>query len=387
MIDWKKVRSRFKKLKTVENYRKQVSDKTADLWTPSHIPFEECAYYFGMSDRARGKTNQMLLFFMIAGYEYNKRIEYVRLSLDEVAPKTLRSMFDVITSFDYIEKITHGKYNGVVYNAGYWYYCKRENEQETERALSPFVHISSCARYLDFKSGYNSADSDLIIVDEFIGKKETPDDFVNYMQLQSTYFRLRKNCKAAFLANTINKDAQFFYEFTIAGAIEKMKQGDLKLIQNPLGTRFCVEILENDKSETKRNINTEYYGFENPRLASITGAETWSFKEYPHIPRGDHHIIYNNIYIYHHGKYVRCDVVNNKDLGLCIYAHPATRTYNDSIIFTLENITDNRYIYALGHTQAHLNFWRLLKRNRFYFSNNETGDFVERYFTAARKHG
>ena len=384
-IDWKKVRSRFKKLKTVENFRKQVGDKSADLWTPNHIPFEECAYYFGMSDRSRGKTNQMLLFFMIAAFDYNKRIEYIRLTLDEVAPKTLRTMFDVILAYDYVETITHGKYNSVVYNASYWYFCKREGDTETERAAQPFLHISSCARYLDFKSGYNSADSDLIILDEFIGKKETPYDFENYLQLQSTYFRLRPNCKAVFLANTINKDAQFFYEFTIAGAIEKMAQGDVKLIQNPLGTRFCVEILYNDKSEIKRKINTEYYGFENPRLASITGVETWAFKQYPHIPKGDHNVIYNNIYLYYHGKYVRCDVVENALIGICVYAHKATRTYKDSIIFTMENITDGRYLYALGHKQGHLNFWKLLKQNRFFYASNEIGDFVERYYTNARK--
>lgn len=383
-INWPKVKTKFKKLKTVQKYRKRIADKTADLWTPQHLPTEEATYFFLLSDRARGKTNQILLLLMIAAYDYDKRIEYVRTTDDEIAPKNTGGLFDIICAHDYIDIITGGKYNTVQYSAKYWYYAKNENGKITDIAEKPFMHLSCVRKYLDLKSGYNSDNSDLILYDEMIGKEE-PEDFERYMQLQSTFFRIRQKCKVFFVSNTIKKDAQIFYEFTIAKPIEKMQQGDSKIIKNQLGTAFYVEILSSDKSQTKRIVNSEYYGFDNPKLASITGAHTWAFKQYQHIPRLKHvEYITKNIYVYYHGKYYRCDIVSN-ELGICVYCHRATKTYTDSIIFTLEDITDSRYIFALGQSSKHLKFWKLLKANRWYFADNEIGDSIERYFTTAKR--
>lgn len=385
-IDWKKTKARFKRLKTIEKYRKAMGDKNAYLWTPLHVPFDDFAYGFFLSDRTRGKTTQMLLLFMIAGYDYNKMLEYVRTTEEEAAPKNTRKMFDVISSFDYIKEITHGKYNGVRYEARYWYYCNIIDGKITDTAPTPFLHISDVRHYLDLKSGYNSANSDLILYDEFIGK-EQPDDFIAYMQLQSTYFRMRKNCKAIFLANSVNKRAPFFYEFTIAKPLEKLAAGDSILINNPLGTKFFVEILPSDNSDTKIKINTEYYGFSNTQLASITGAQTWAFKSYPHIDKTiKKEIVTKNIYVYYLGRYYRCDVAiaENFDLPI-IECHKATKIYSDSIVFTMDNMTDARYIHALGYARSHKNFWMTYRANQWYFDSNETGDVIERFYAQARR--
>ena len=383
MIDWQKVRARFKKLKTEQKYKKAVGDKKATLWIPTHIPIEESTYNFIMSDRSRGKTTQLLLFLMIAGYDYNKTIEYVRTTDDEIAPKNTAKLFDVITAYDYIEQITHGEYNTVQYSAKYWYYAKSENGKIIETAEKPFLHCSAVRKYLELKSGYNSANSDLILYDEHIGK-ENIDDFQAYMQLQSTFFRLRSGCKAFFLSNTINKDASIFYEFTIAKPIENMQQGDSKLIKNTLGSCFYIEILYNDKSAVKQAVNSEYYGFENSKLSSITGAETWNFKQYQHIMKKEYEYISKNTYVYYHGRYYRLDIVHC-DLGTIVLAHRATRTYDDSYIFTIEHITDKRYVYGLGYTRAHNKFWQMFRHNKFYFDTNETGDSLERYYNICRR--
>lgn len=385
-IDWKKTKSRFKKLKTVEKYRRAVQDKTAYLWTPLHVPFDDFAYGFFLSDRTRGKTTQILLLFMLAGWDYDKTIEYVRTTDEEVSPKNTRKLFDVITAFEYVSDITGGKYNSVKYDARYWYYCKTENGKITDIAPRPFLHLSAVRKYLDFKSGYNSPNSDLIIYDEFIGK-ETPLDFEWYMHLQSTFFRLRKNCKAVFLANTINKQAPFFHEFCIAEPLEKMTKGGNLIVQNPLGTKFYIEILQSDDTETKRKINTEYYGFQNSKLAAITGSETWAFKQYRHIEDVDKEYAARNIYIFYYGKYYRCDVAIASDGKMMIECHKATRIYDDSIIFTTDasQLTDSRFIYALGYKQTHKNFWNHYRRNEFTFDCNETGDIIERYYNSAKR--
>lgn len=385
-IDWKKVKARFKKLKTVEKYRKAMQDKSAYLWTPLHIPFDDFAYGFFMSDRTRGKTTQFLLIFMIAGYDYNKTIEYVRTTDEEAAPKNTRKMFDVILTFDYVKEVTKGMYNSVTYQARYWYYCNVVDGKITDTAPTPFLHISDVRHYLDLKSGYNSANSDLVLYDEFIGK-EQPDDFISFTQLQSTYFRMRKNCKTIFLANSVNKQAPFFYEFTIAKPLEHMQSGENKIVQSPLGTKFYIEILPSDKSDTKAKINTEYYGFANSKLASITGAATWAFKQYKHIDRNvKKEIITKNVYIQYLGKYYRCDICHYEDHKTpVIECHRATKTYDDSIIFTMDNVTDGRYIHALGYTRSHKKFWLTYRANEWYFDDNETGDVIERYYTAARR--
>lgn len=70
---------------------------------------------------------------------------------------------------------------------------------------------------------------------------------------------------------------------------------------------------------------------------------------------------------------------------MCVYCHRATRTYDDSKIFTMEQITDKRYIYKLGENEKHKRFWLLYTRGHFYFDTNETGDTIERYFNAAKR--
>ncbi len=86
------------------------------------------------------------------------------------------------------------------------------------------------------------------------------------------------------------------------------------------------------------------------------------------------------MYVYYNHKYVRLELVYHSELGLCCYAHWATRTYPDSIIFTIEERYDDRYQFRFGHGPATKLLEKLVKEKRMYFATNDVGSFFEAYY-------
>ena len=124
----------------------------------------------------------------------------------------------------------------------------------------------------------------------------------------------------------------------------------------------------------------------NPKLASITG-DDWAIANYQHIPDGDFEYVYNKIYIKYSNKYVRLDLVEHEELGLCMYAHWATNTYKDSIILTSEDRTDVRYRYRTGSGKLEMIVRKCFTQNRVYYSTNDVGAYVEAYLQSIRRIG
>ena len=124
---------------------------------------------------------------------------------------------------------------------------------------------------------------------------------------------------------------------------------------------------------------------QNPRLASITGGD-WALDPYQHIPaKSNARCISRQLYIYHNSKYVRLDVMEDPQLGLCIFIHWATKIYDDSIILTTVDRTDPRYQYKLGPA----GIAKLIKysqdTNRIYYATNDVGSFVKNYLNYCKK--
>ena len=380
--DWKKIIAAYKLLKCP----KDVYDPTPVINTMST---NMIMWYIGMSKRRVGKTTNFLLYGLIMFWKYGTHTYYIRQRDDMIAPRNSKKLFDTICANDYISKITDGEYNSVKYQSKCWYLVHRNEQGDIDSEnLDPFCYMQSIQSAEDVKSVLNDPRGDMIIYDEFIGSSVYPNEFVDFFNLISTIKRLRRSAKIFLLANTIDMYHIYFKEFCIADNVQKMKAGEKAIITTDIGTKVFVERIEQPAAAKRQDEIDKvlYYGFPNPKLAAITG-DDWAISNYPHIPDDETEMLYQKLYIKYSTKYVRLDIVDNERLGICLYIHWATYTYDDSIILTSEERTDPRYRYKLGTGRLETLLKNLFRQNRVYYATNDVGAFVESYLNSIRKVG
>lgn len=389
LYDWKFIKKEYKKLGIPKEY-----------YYPLRVQWENAGYCQALSDRARGKTTEVLLLGMIMNKHYETIIHYLRQDEKTITPYSLRDLFATIVDCGYIEKLTDGVYNNVYYYGHKWYYCFiDDNGKRIETAPEHFMICMHLAESDRRKSSYNCPRGDLIIFDEFIQLSGYGySDFVRFSDLVSTIFRKRLCGCVYMLSNTIDITSPWFDEFCIRDDINTMEQGESRLIESPLGTKVFVEILKSDTSEQAMNVNKRYFGFPNPKLSAITGKGTWATETYPHIPSTYYidtktgekkertiNVMYNKLFLRQSGKLLKLQLVED-ERGVCVYVTPATKTYEDSFILTHGEITQQNEIFAFGNRGTPLEmFWRLYKQNLWYYATNNDGALIAAYVRACNQ--
>lgn len=379
--DWNRIITAYKALKCP----KDVYDPTPAIRLMTIK--DRIKWYIGMSKRRVGKTTNFLLYGLIMYWLYGTHTYYIRQRDEMIAPRNSKKLFDTIVANGYIEKITDGKYNGVKYQAKGWYLVKRnESGDVIDECLTAFCYMQSIQSAEDVKSVLNDPLGDWIVYDEFIGSMVYPNEFVDFFNLISTIKRLRQSTYIFLLANTIDMYHVYFKEFCIADEVQRMRAGDKAVVKTDIGTKIYVERIEQPEAARAQDEVDKvlYYGFPNPKLAAITG-DDWAISNYQHIPAGDYEYIYTKIYIMYSNKFVRLDIVEHPELGICIFAHWATRTYEDSIILTSDERTDPRYIFKTGHGRLEQILRKCFTQNRVYYATNDVGAFVDSYLRSIKK--
>lgn len=378
-IDWKKVRKAYKALKIPNHF-----------YNPCASPLEKAAWFVNCSERSTGKTTGWLIVSLICYWMFGTVTQYVRSRADMIAPKNSGGLFDTIKACGYIEMITDGQYNSITYKSKKWYLCRVDADGNLiAMDNSNCFFMCSIDKAGDLKSSYVCPYGDLIIFDEFVDSKliYKPNEFVFFCDLVKTIFRDRTTGKIVLLANTIDKYSQYFHELEIFERISEMNLGDSCLHTTDKGTNIYIELvgIAPVLKQTKKKFNKMFLGFKNEMLSGMTGESTWSIRNYQHIPAETEddekiEILFGKMYIEHNNKIVRLDIVQHPVLGTCLYAHWATRTYEDSMIFTLQEMYDPRYIYGLGEgTTAGKFIHAMLQRHKVYYPANDVGSFVENY--------
>jgi hypothetical protein len=376
----------IKKIKSLGLYpRKKKDSDDVDVWNPSHVPFNHAKWFVFMSLRSKGKTTNFLILGLIMHEMYGTVTQYITQTENQLAPKNSKGLYNVILSNDYIRKITNGKWSSICLKARRWYYCNHDDSGKISEMSKDYVCImSSIDKQEQYKSVLNEPKGDLIIFDEFIHKYYMPNEFIEFSQLFSTIRRIRQSPIIIMLSNTVNPYSTYFSELEISDDVLAMKAGDKKIITSDHGTNVYVEIIDPAQSRSRIESDKLFFGFHNPLLGAITGNTLWSIKNYPHIihKEGDiqlsvnHYILYNN-------KLVNLELWKS-DVGLEIHAHFATKTYDDSVIYTLGEIRRPLDRFKYGHTKLDKTIWNCFNLNRFYYSTNDVGTFVENYINACK---
>lgn len=377
--DFTKLNKLFKKLKVPKN-----------VYTPIYMPFQKSKWFVLLSERSRGKTTNLLLYGMIMYQEYGTQIQYIRQRKDHIAPKRAGELFKTILEFGYIEKITGGQYNSCIYKSKRWYFCLRDQDgNEIERDNNHFMYMLSLDEADTYKSSYNAPFGDFIIYDEFLNNRYyMQNEFVILTDLIKTIIRDRLSPLIILSANMVDKHSIYFNELDVYDDIQKLQSGENKIVTTPKGTNVYLEILSQGEltDKNKKASNRAFFGFKNPLLANITG-ENWAIDNYPHIIREEREVILNNRFIFFNNKLVKIEIVENERLGIHAILHWATNLYDDSIIYTNEEITDKRYRFRFGSSKLDRFIWSLHKQNLFFYASNDLGSFIDSYIKTVSRLG
>lgn len=386
--DWDLIKRTIKRLGIYPKNKKLANDEIQEtnVWNPLHVPFKNAKWFTFMSLRSKGKTTNFLLLGLVMYELYGTVTQYLVQNEVLMQPKHCKGLYNVINSCDYVRKITGNKWSAIVLKARRWYYCNYDEDGKISEMSKDYVCIMSSVDKSDqYRStGINEPRGDLIIYDEFIHKYYMPNEFVDLAQLISTIRRMRQSPVVILLSNGVDQNSPYFNELEIADQVTHMEAGDKNIFTSSGGTNVYCEIIDPKKTEERIESDRMFFGFKNRMLGTITGSTLWAERNYPHIPRDtttkvlirQHYIKYNN-------KLVNLELVYN-GVGMCVYCHWAKQTYDDSIIYTLEEIKSPLYRYKLGYTNLDKTIWDLYKKNKFYYGTNDVGSFIESYLNTCK---
>lgn len=371
LVDWNLIRKDLKKLKI-----------SKDIYNPLRNNVENDNIFVELSERSVGKTTNWIIVGLLLYKRYGIQLQYIRQVESMIMNKNIKDLFSTIIKFDYISKIFDGKYNYIYYKSRRWTLCKID-----ENGTIIEEDTTNCMMCLDiehsevYKSSYNAPSGDLIIFDEFISKNYRQDEFVFFLDLVKTIQRERESLKIVMLANTIDIHSQYLHELEIYDVVEKMELGNYERYRTELGTNISIRLIEPSQilKENKSRSNLLYYGFKNPKLNSIRGGG-WSIANCQRIDRKkEYEIIFNKLYISHNNKLLKCDIVNINEIGIAIYMHWVSYTYDDSIILTLDTIDDSRKQYKFGNSKIKKIIKYCYDNNLIYYANNDCHSFFLNY--------
>lgn len=348
---------------------------------PCKIPFSKSNIHVLLSERNTGKTTNLIIIGMIMNQEYGTIIEYVRDTADAIKPLALCDLLKTINEYDYISKITNGRWNNAFYKANRWYFCNIDDNGEiTEQDSTFFMHTVGVNKATLLKSSYNSPKGDIIIFDEFIGNYYRPNEFAQFLDLCSTIIRGRFSAHIFMVANTIDRTSPYFDELEIREYVDNMEKGDSDIVTTSKGTTIYISYMESmtaSKSEIKQSHNKKYFGFSNGRINAITG-DGWALSQYPHITARGEIITYR--YFQTTSKIFRATLEYTEKLGLVVNIVPTNAEIpDDEIVYTLGEIIEPNTRYRVGYSKIDKLFIELYRRNKWYYATNSVGAYINNY--------
>lgn len=344
-----------------------------------------------LSERNRAKTTTWLIVGIAAYVRYGTIAHVVRSRETMIAEGKIYNMYDNIIKYDYISKLTCGKWTHCTYNRfkRAWFLCNRDKNtcEVTEIDASPFCRMMSVDKSEEYKSGYVCPTADLVIYDEFQNQMRRKDDAILFFNLLYTLFRSRMGCKIIMLSNTLDKDDRYFDDLFLRDFISLSESGDYTRVVTPKGTSVYCELLDKRKiQQMQTEIITEYYGFCTKGIEAITG-EGWQLADAKHIdPNQAVEILTNNIYCYTRAAYLALKFVRVKETDkLALYVTPATHRvhHKDEILYSRD--VDIAYKQTCvrrdvtGHDKISRMIRKAIANDDVYYSDNTTAVRFKRY--------
>lgn len=374
-VDWQKVFSYYKALKMpkgIYNPAKELDPNSAE-------------WFILISSRSTGKTTNLLIISIILFLMYGITTPYIRQRPDMTARQNIEKLFEVIRACGYIKDLTDGQYNNVYYFGHKMYLCHIDEKGERDGRSEAFMYALDLTQNEVYKSSLNMPTGDFCIFDEFISSTYANNEFIILCDLLKTILRDRLTGKIFLLANTTNYYNEYLRELYIQDEVLKVAEDEPFIKLTKKKTRIFVHLISN-RNKQRAKVNTLYFGFDNPKLASITGG-SWAVDSYPHFFRDDEReLVAKDFYITYAGKILQLDLYISPKLGKHVFVHDAIKINEKARrIYTIGEIDDRRQAYKFGDTKIDKILWRLYNANKWYYYNNDIGFTVDTYVNKANK--
>ncbi len=374
-VNWQKVFSYYKALKMpkgIYNPAKELDPNSAE-------------WFILISSRSTGKTTNLLIISIILFLMYGITTPYIRQRPDMTARQNIEKLFEVIRACGYIKDLTDGQYNNVYYFGHKMYLCHIDEKGERDGRSEAFMYALDLTQNEVYKSSLNMPTGDFCIFDEFISSTYANNEFIILCDLLKTILRDRLTGKIFLLANTTNYYNEYLRELYIQDEVLKVAEDEPFIKLTKKKTRIFVHLISN-RNKQRAKVNTLYFGFDNPKLASITGG-SWAVDSYPHFFRDDEReLVAKDFYITYAGKILQLDLYISPKLGKHVFVHDAIKINEKARrIYTIGDIDDRRQAYKFGDTKIDKILWRLYNANKWYYYNNDIGFTVDTYVNKANK--
>lgn len=359
-----------------------------------------------------GKTTQHLLLGMVLNKLYDTHVIYQRCDKAQTTVAKISTLFDTIKKFGYVEIITDGKYNDIVYKqqTKKFYYANTIVEDETmtqELAPDYFCHVISMEEWNLYKSSVNDPQANYIITDEFMDtSRGTNLQMIEHSNNLSTFLRpfdrqVDGQCigHVIMLGNNTNKYSFWFEEFCIEDDISNLKFGSYIDRTTEQGTTFACHLLaQSDEFKDKiKKKKIPFFGFNTPKMAAFNGTQEWQSSSHPHLLYDemlkDSTLIDKKSYIRHRNKLIRLDIYKHNEGQTFIFAHfnKEAQDMKKNAVYTLTPYERNEF-FGFGERSLYKKvqnrgrfLYDTIKSNQIYFSTNSVGDLFQNYCTEYTK--
>lgn len=350
----------------------------------ANLPDDSANWFVLMSERSSSKTTQMLLKYgFVNNMLYGLKFAYVRREKSQTTQSMYNKLFEVINNpvYGYVEYLTKGLYNQVVVDRQtkniYYALVDLDTGKITDRSEIPVGVLMSVEEYARYCSTFNVNDYDTVILDEFSwGKYATAEEFYQFCQIIATLRRERRSLKIYLLSNTISPYNQYLKDLGVSNMLVKMKKGQHRLYETPLGAKVYIELLDVEMHKTVEFKTTalDYFGFtgdSGERLRSLYGGE-WEIKGFKHLPSSDNRVLtWSNIVLDYMGNMMRlATFTDDKQQGVFIAPY-TSKMRKDMVVLPLNpSYNTERLEHKNRYIVQKLN--NLDRMGLLYFSDNET---------------
>jgi len=400
--NWEKIEKLWKKLKVPKKYE-SMRCSTETLANNDYVTL--------LSVREdSGKTTQALLLSLCAWWSVNEQLHilYQRCDESQIRLSVVQTLFDNIRNFGYIERLTDGKYNNVIYKPmEHCFYMANTYTDEKGRVLHElsndyFMRVICLENYLDYKSSISDPISLWCVFDEIMDSgRQTQRQMVEMCNNVSTFGRPNTNIddegkplyKMLLLGNNTNKYSFWWSEFCVENDISNLKYGSyIRKVTNQ-GTSMYIQLLATSK-EFKDRVNKKkihFFGFDTPKMSAFNGLQEWQEEVYPHILYDDmineSECVCDNLFLLHRNKYVQLRVFSHEKYGNYIFANYFNYPKREDAIVITINPQEINEIYGFGEfTPFELKtIKKLILGRKIYFSSNSVGSLFDDYIKEFKK--
>lgn len=352
--------------------------------------YPEAYYYMAFGERSNGKTYSALKYAIERYFKHGEQFAYVRRFGEDIKRKNLQTLLAAHVEHGMISDLSGGTFSLVDYTAGRFVAFEYDPiSGKMDKDYQP-MGFAFDLNSMEHHKSTSFPKVTTVIFDEFLSRQGyLANEFVLFMNTLSTIIRDRVNVKIFMIGNTVNKFCPYFSEMGLTH-IKDQKPGTTDLYTYAdTGLSIVVEYCDPMAKRGGKHSDV-YFAFDNPQLKMITSG-SWEIAIYPHLtekykPKD----VIRSFFIEFDDQLLHGELISTESKYF-IFMHPKTtpiKNEEEDIIYT--NRPNERWNYRVGianqtDSLSHI-ITHLIKTNRVFYSDNETGEVLRNYLMWAAQY-